>query len=81
MNSLDLHFGLGDAKSADEITIFWPSGIRQAIGNVPSGQVFEITEPPQPQARVSAVVLFDRRNLSYDCLYTISHPAARNAKL
>ena len=48
MNSLDLHFGLGDAKSADEITIFWPSGIRQVIGNVPSGQVFEITEPPQP---------------------------------
>lgn len=49
MSSLDLHFGLGDAAIADEITIFWPSGIRQVIADVPVNQVFEIIEPALPE--------------------------------
>ena len=48
MSSLDLHFGLSDAGIADEITIFWPSGIRQVIRNIPANQLLEITEPALP---------------------------------
>ena len=49
MSSLDLHFGLADAHTANEITIFWPSGIRQAIRNIPANQVVEIAEPALPE--------------------------------
>ena len=45
MSSLDLHFGIRDAEIADEVTIFWPSGIRQVIRNVPGNQVVEVVEP------------------------------------
>lgn len=48
MSSLDLHFGIADADTADEITIFWPSGIRQVIRNIPANQLFEIIEPAIP---------------------------------
>ena len=49
MSSLDLHFGVADAEIADEITIFWPSGIRQVIRNVPANQVVEVVEPALPE--------------------------------
>ena len=49
MSSLDLHFGIADAGTADEITIFWPSGIRQVIRNVPVNQLVEIIEPALPR--------------------------------
>ena len=49
MSSLDLHFGLGDAAVVDEITIFWPSGIRQVIVDAPVNQVLEVTEPALPR--------------------------------
>ena len=49
MSSLDLHFGIADAEIADEITIFWPSGVRQVIRNVPANQVVEVVEPELPQ--------------------------------
>lgn len=48
MSGLDLHFGMADAETADEITIFWPSGIRQVIRNIPANQVVQITEPALP---------------------------------
>ena len=48
MSSLDLHFGFADADTADEITIFWPSGIRQVIRNIPANQLVEIIEPALP---------------------------------
>ena len=48
MSSLDLHFGIADADIADEITIFWPSGIRQVIRNIPANQLVEIIEPALP---------------------------------
>ena len=48
MSSLDLHFGIANAETIDEITIFWPSGIRQVIRNIPASQVVEITEPALP---------------------------------
>ena len=49
MSSLDLHFGISDAGAADEITIFWPSGIRQVIRNIPANQLVEIIEPALPK--------------------------------
>ena len=49
MSSLDLYFGIADAEIADEITIFWPSGIRQVIRNVPANQVVEVVEPALPE--------------------------------
>ena len=49
MSSLDLHFGIRDADTVDEITIFWPSGIRQVIRNIPANQVVEIVEPALPE--------------------------------
>ncbi len=48
MSSLDLHFGIADAAFADEITIFWPSGIRQVIRNIEANRLVEIIEPVLP---------------------------------
>jgi len=45
MNSLDVHFGLGAATEADEITIRWPSGVTQVIDGAKADQVLEVTEP------------------------------------
>ncbi len=39
-----LHFGLGSDKSADLITIYWPSGIVQELKNVPADQLMVIRE-------------------------------------
>ena len=47
MSSLDLNFGLGRAEQAEEITIFWPSGVRQVMTNVAADQVMEIEEPTE----------------------------------
>ncbi len=49
MSSPDLHFGLGDAAVADEVTIFWPSGIRQVIADVGVNRVVEVVEPAAPE--------------------------------
>ena len=40
-----VHFGLGDAKVADEIEIRWPSGVVQTLKNVVSDQVLQVKEP------------------------------------
>ncbi len=40
-----VHFGLGPAPSAKEITIDWPSGIHQTLHNVPANRILDITEP------------------------------------
>ena len=39
-------FGLGDAKTIDELTIRWPSGHLQKIADLPADQFYTITEPP-----------------------------------
>ena len=44
MNSADLHFGLGDAETVDEITIRWPGGATQTLHNVPANQVLVVEE-------------------------------------
>lgn len=43
-SSLDLHFGLNGAYSADSLIVHWPSGIIQKMGNVNAGQLITIVE-------------------------------------
>lgn len=38
-NSLDLHFGLGEAEAADEVVIRWPDGTLESHADVPAGAV------------------------------------------
>ena len=45
MSSLDLTFGLGAAEAVDSITLFWPSGVRQVLKDLPADQVITIEEP------------------------------------
>jgi PKD repeat protein len=46
-----LHFGLGNATTADQVTIEWPSGARQVLYNVPANQTVSVVEPPLLIAR------------------------------
>ncbi|MBI4664707.1 MAG: CRTAC1 family protein [Verrucomicrobia bacterium] len=39
-----VHFGLGEAKSADAIQIRWPSGTVQTLNNVPANQILKVKE-------------------------------------
>jgi len=39
-----VHFGLGAAKTVDEIEIHWPSGIVQKLTNVPADRIVHIKE-------------------------------------
>ena len=45
MNSLDLNFGLGQANRIEEITILWPSGVRQVLRGIQADQVLSVQEP------------------------------------
>jgi enediyne biosynthesis protein E4 len=40
-----VHFGLGPAKTVDEIKIHWPSGTKQILKNVAADQILRIKEP------------------------------------
>jgi enediyne biosynthesis protein E4 len=40
-----VHFGLGDARVAEEIEISWPSGTVQMLKNVAADQVVQVKEP------------------------------------
>jgi hypothetical protein len=40
-----IHFGLGEAKIADEIEIKWPSGSVQMLRHVQGDQILRISEP------------------------------------
>ena len=40
-----VHFGLGPAKTVDEIEIRWPSGTTQVLKNVPADQILRVKEP------------------------------------
>jgi enediyne biosynthesis protein E4 len=43
-NDHRLHFGLGQNKKADSIEIFWPSGNREVLDNVPANKIVNIKE-------------------------------------
>ena len=44
MHSITLEFGLGDAETADEIRVRWPSRRTQVFDDVPADQVVQIVE-------------------------------------
>ncbi|MCZ7636426.1 MAG: FG-GAP-like repeat-containing protein [Verrucomicrobia bacterium] len=44
------HWGLGNAATAGEVRIEWPSGIVQELRNVPANQILTVTEPPALEA-------------------------------
>ena len=45
-SDLPLYFGLGDAESAAEVDVRWPSGKRETVdGPIASGETLEIVEP------------------------------------
>ena len=44
-NHIPVHFGLGGATQVDSLVIQWPSGIRQELDNIPSGQTIAVLEP------------------------------------
>jgi hypothetical protein len=43
-NDHRLHFGLGRNKKADSIEIFWPSGDREVLNNIPANKIVTIKE-------------------------------------
>ena len=43
-SDLTLHFGLEQSAVADSVEIFWPSGQRDVLANLPANQRFEIEE-------------------------------------
>ena len=45
MSCLDLHFGLAEAPKVKEISIEWPSGVRQVLTDEDVDQILEIVEP------------------------------------
>ena len=36
--------GLGAAKQADDVVVDWPSGMRDALGALPAGRAYVVTE-------------------------------------
>ncbi len=42
-----VHFGLGANKSAKEIDIRWPSGIKQVLRDVPADRILPVEEPAE----------------------------------
>jgi hypothetical protein len=48
-NSLNPHFGLGDATNIDLVRIEWPSGTVQELQNISAKQTLSITEPARLQ--------------------------------
>jgi enediyne biosynthesis protein E4 len=46
-NDKRLHFGLGAAETAN-VSVLWPSGIRQTLSHVHCDQFIQIEEPARP---------------------------------
>ena len=39
-----LHFGLGEATTADSVELAWPSGVKETFRDLPAGHLFVIQE-------------------------------------
>ncbi len=44
VNDLRLHFGLGEATQADEVTVRWPSGKREVLRELPANRLVHVEE-------------------------------------
>lgn len=47
-NSLEVHFGLGDAQTAESLEIEWPSGVRDRLTNVAADRTIQVREGESP---------------------------------
>jgi hypothetical protein len=69
-NSLNAHFGLGDATNAETVRIEWPSGSVQEFQNLAAKQFVTITEPSRLNVTatngIANITLKGGRNLKYD---------------
>ncbi len=52
-NSVIAHFGLGDTKTIDKITVYWTGGNKQVLTDIPVNQLIEIKELPASQGKRS----------------------------
>ncbi len=43
-NDLRVFFGLGEKTRVDQITTYWPSGIKQTFNDIEANQLIQITE-------------------------------------
>ena len=43
-SELPVTLGLGAATQAEEVVVDWPSGLRDALGALPAGRAFVVTE-------------------------------------
>ncbi|ULQ51561.1 CRTAC1 family protein [Flavihumibacter fluvii] len=50
-NSVIAHFGLGNARSVDKITIYWTGGNKQEMTGVKCNQLLTITEIPHKETK------------------------------
>lgn len=48
-NSLKLHFGLADSKTASTVKVNWPSGLQQEFTDLESGFYYKIVEGATPE--------------------------------
>jgi hypothetical protein len=69
-NSLNAHFGLGDATEANTVRIEWPSGTVQEFRHIALKQILTVTEPAPLQATITngapQFTLRGGRNLQYE---------------
>jgi hypothetical protein len=70
--TLDAHFGLGDATQTDIVRVEWPSGIVQELVNVAPNQFLTIAEPPSIQIAPASIMEGDAggRLLSFNVRLT-----------
>ena len=50
-NSLDVHFGIGEASRVDRLVVRWPCGAIQVVEDPPLRKRISISEPPGPSER------------------------------
>ena len=43
-NALEAHFGLGSAKSVEQLRVLFPSGVERSVENIPVNQTIVIDE-------------------------------------
>jgi hypothetical protein len=53
MNALQVHFGMGDATTADELVVEWPSGARQTLTGIPADGRIRVVESGTTAVEVS----------------------------
>ncbi len=66
MNTLELHFGIGEATEIDEVVIRWPNGVVESLCGVAMNQTMLITENNLPSLLYSEFTFEDTGGFSVD---------------